>query len=68
MYVQSANGNRGYIRGKVVRFLNTEHAEVLHSFYQKPPLSKTTLKSDKVFLKIIGKGNQSTSKLPLRNN
>ncbi len=68
LYVQSANGNRGYIRGKVVRFLNTEHADVLQQYYQNPPLSKTELKTDKVFLKIVGEGNQSTSKLPLRNN
>jgi hypothetical protein len=68
LYVQSTNGNRGYIRGKVVRFLNTEHAEILHDFYQKTPLSKTKLKTEKVFLKIIGDGSESTSKLPLRNH
>jgi hypothetical protein len=62
LYVQSADGNRGYIRGKVIHFLNTEHAKVLHDFYQKPPLSKTELKTDKVFLKIIEVGNESTSK------
>ena len=62
LYVQSANGNRGYIRGKVVRFLNTEHADVLHHFYQKPPLSKTELKTEKVFLKIIGTESGSASR------
>ena len=61
LYVQSTNGNRGYIRGKVVHFLNTEHAKVLHGFYKKPPLSKTELKSDKVFLKIIKAGDESGS-------
>lgn len=61
LYVQSAKGNRGYIRGKVVRFLNTEHADILHDFYQNPPLSKTKLNTDKAFLKIIGKENESGS-------
>jgi len=61
LYVQSTKGNRGYIRGKVVHFLNTEHAEVLHDFYQKPPLSKTELSTDKIFLKIVEEGNGSTS-------
>jgi len=57
LYVQSANGNRGYIRGKVVRFLNTEHGDLLMKYYQKPPLSKTELKSDQKFLKIVAVGN-----------
>lgn len=61
LYVQSVNGNRGYIRGKEVRFLNSEHDEVLQKYYQKPPLSKTELITDKVFLKIIGKENESGS-------
>ena len=61
LYVQSASGKRGYIRGKVIRFLNTEHAEVLHDYYKKPPLSKTELKTDKVFLKIIKVGDESGS-------
>lgn len=61
LYVQSKNGNRGYIRGKVVHFLNTEHADVLHNYYKKPPLSKTELKSGKVFLKIIKVGNETGS-------
>ncbi len=61
LYVQSVNGNRGYIRGKVVHFLNTDHAKILHDYYQKPPLSKTKLKTDKVFLKIIAEENESGS-------
>ncbi len=58
LYVQSANGNRGYIRGKEIRFLNTEHADILSQFYQKPPLSKTELKTDKKFLKIVDVANE----------
>ncbi len=56
LYVQSANGNRGYIRGKTVRFLNTEHADLLKTYYQKPPLSKTELKTNQKFLKIVSVG------------
>ena len=60
IYVQSANGNRGYIRAKSVEFLNTEHAEVLFDYYQKPPLSKTDLKTNKSFLKIVGIGEEDS--------
>ena len=59
LYVQSVNGNRGYIRGKVVHFLNTEHSKILFDFYQKPPLSKAKLKTNKLFLKIIREENIS---------
>lgn len=63
LYVQTENGNRGYIRGKVVKFLNTDHAEILQNYYLRPPLSKSTLKTNYTFLKIIeeesGNGNIS---------
>ncbi|MEM6966241.1 MAG: hypothetical protein AAF573_15860 [Bacteroidota bacterium] len=52
LYVQSASGKRGYIRGKEVHFLNTQHTAVLRNYYDQPPLSKTDLKSKKEFLKI----------------
>jgi len=62
LYVQTANGNRGYLRGKDVRLINTEHAQVLFNFYQKPPLSKTELKTEKIFLNIFqGERMDSTS-------
>ena len=59
--MQSANGNRGYIQGKAVRFLNTEHAKVLYDYYQDPPLTKTELKTSSLFLKIIGVGEEGGS-------
>lgn len=52
LYVQSSTGKRGYIRGKSVQFLNTEHAKILKDYYNKPPLSKTDLKTNKEFLRI----------------
>ena len=63
LYVQSANGNRGYIRGKNVRFLNTEHAAILNDFYKKPPLSKTELKTNRTFLKITAIGESGNTSL-----
>ena len=63
LYVQSASGNRGYIHGKNVRFLNTEHAGTLSDFYKNPPLSKTDLKTNRTFLKITGIGENGNTLL-----
>ena len=53
LLVQSKKGNRGYLRGKDVQFLNSEHASTLSNYYKNTPLSKTDLKPNRTFLKIL---------------
>ena len=61
LFVQTASGKKGYIRGKEVQFLKIEHARTLMNYYRNPPLSKTDLKSSEQFLKIVKKKEENFS-------
>ena len=53
LFIQTNSGKRGYIRGKEVHLLATEHTRVLRNYYQNPPLLKNELKTSERFLKIV---------------
>jgi len=52
LYVQSPNGNYGYIHAKDVQFQGGEHASILNLFYKNPPLNKQDWTLDTNFLSI----------------
>lgn len=52
LYVQSSNGNYGYIHAKDVQLQVGEHAPILNNFYKNPPLSKQNWDLDTNFLSI----------------
>jgi len=52
LYVQSPDGNYGYIHAKDVQLQVGEHATVLNSFYKNPPLNKQDWTLDTNFLTI----------------
>jgi len=52
LYVQSPNGNYGYIHAKDVQLQVGEHATILNRFYKNPPLNKLDWTLDTNFLSI----------------
>ena len=52
LYVQSPNGNYGYIHAKDVQLQVGEHATILNHFYKNPPLNKQNWTLDTNFLSI----------------
>ena len=61
LFVQTASGKKGYVRGKEVQFLKIEHAPTLMNYYRDAPLSKTDLKSSEKFLKLVAKQGEKNS-------
>ncbi|MDZ7881092.1 MAG: SH3 domain-containing protein [Saprospiraceae bacterium] len=52
LYVKHPIGILGYVRGKDIQFKSTEHATVLNTYYQKPPLWKPNWRSEVNFVKM----------------
>jgi hypothetical protein len=59
LYVKLPSGNFGYIMADEIDFLNIEHANLLHEYYQLKPLTKSEWKSDEQFLKIVADASES---------
>jgi len=50
LYVKTAKDNYGYLHADKVQFIKSEHASLLHQFYQDPPLLKEDWTSNNSFL------------------
>lgn len=61
LYVKLPSGNFGYILAEKVEFIDMEHAELLHEYYRKKPLTKREWKSNERFLKIVAEKTEAIS-------
>jgi hypothetical protein len=59
LYVKLPSGNFGYIMADEIDFINIEHANLLHKYYQLKPLTKGEWSSDEQFLKIVADASGS---------
>ncbi len=50
LYVKTASDNYGYLHADKVQFIKSEHAALLHQFYQNPPLLKEDWTTKETFL------------------
>ena len=61
-YVKHPNGKYGYVKADKLGFIDSEHSELLLDYYTETPLSKSSWKSDALFLKLLPATETAVSK------
>ena len=59
LYVRLESGEYGYISANKMGFVDLEHSDLLVDYYRNPPVNKGNWRSNKPFLTILSKGDDS---------